>query len=169
MNSARLHIGGDVGKEWLDVCYPDGKKERIRNIKSCRTKLIARAERLGAVVSFEATGPYEEPLADECLAKGVKAVRLDAWGTRRFAESQGRLEKTDRIDCEMIRDYAASLRDGKIHFVKPRSEAQRRLKRAVAARRNCLKARALISSQLESNPDAAIRKGIKALLKRVDG
>ena len=88
MNSARVHIGVDVGKEFLDICYPDGKKEHVRNIKSCRTKLIAKAARLGAVVSFEATGPYEEPLADECLAKGVKAVRLDAWGTRRFAVSE---------------------------------------------------------------------------------
>ena len=90
MNQVRVHIGVDVGKEWLDVCYPDGKKDRIRNIKSCRTKLIGKASRLGAIISFEATGPYEEPLADECLAKGVRAVRLDAWGARRFAESQGR-------------------------------------------------------------------------------
>ena len=79
MNSARTHIGVDVGKDWLDVCYPDGNKEHVRNIKSCRTKLIKRAMKLNAIVSFEATGPYEEPLAEECLAaKGVKAVRLDA-------------------------------------------------------------------------------------------
>ena len=77
-----VHIGVDVGKDWLDVCYPDGMKEHIKNIKSCRTRLIAKAAKLGAIVSFEATGPYEEPLADECLAKNVRAVRLDAWGTR---------------------------------------------------------------------------------------
>lgn len=91
--------------------------------------MIKRAARANAIVCFEATGPYEEPLADECLAKGVRAVRLDAWGARRFAESQGRIEKTDRIDCEMIRDYAASLKDEKLHFIKPRSEAQKRLKK----------------------------------------
>ena len=87
MNPAKMIVGVDVGKEHLDVCYPDGKKEHIRNIKSCRTKLVKKAAKLGAIVCFEATGPYEEPLADECLAKGVRAVRLDAWGTRRFAES----------------------------------------------------------------------------------
>lgn len=40
-------------------------------------------------------------------------------GTRKFAESQGRLEKTDAIDCETIRDYAASLKgagSGEISF-----------------------------------------------------
>lgn len=128
MQTARLIVGVDVGKDWLDVCLPDGRKEHIRNIKSCRTRLIKRAAKLGSIVCFEATGPYEEPLADECLARGVRAVRLDAWGTRRFAESQGRLEKTDAIDCEMIRDCAASLRGEKLHFIKPRSEAQRRLR-----------------------------------------
>jgi len=168
MNTARVHIGVDVGKEWLDVCYPDGKKEHVRNVKSCRTKLIKRAAKLGAIVSFEATGPYEEPLAEECLARGVRAVRLDAWGARRYAESQGRIEKTDSIDCEMIRDYAASLRDEKVHFVKPRSEAQKRLKKAVSARKNYMKARALVYSQLENNPDAGMRRSVEALLKKID-
>ena len=111
MQTAKKIVGIDVGKDWLDVCLPDGRKEHIRNTRSCRTKLIKKAAKLGAIVCFEATGPYEEPLSDECLARGVKAVRLDAWGTRKFAESQGRLEKTDAIDCEMIRDYAASLKD----------------------------------------------------------
>lgn len=168
MNSARVHIGVDVGKEFLDICYPDGKKEHVRNIKSCRTKLIAKAARLGAVVSFEATGPYEEPLADECIDKGVKAVRLDAWGTRRFAESQGRIEKTDAIDCEMIRDYAASLKEEKLHYVKARSEAQKRLKRAVSTRKNYMKARALIYNQLENNPDAEMKKSVESLLGKID-
>jgi transposase len=168
MNSAKKIVGVDVGKEFLDVCYPDGKKEHIRNIKSCRTKLIARAAKLGAMVCFESTGPYEEPLADECLAKGVKAARLDAWGTRRFAESQGRIEKTDRIDCEMIRDYAASLKDEKIHFVKPRSEAHRRLKNAVSVRKNLLKARSIVYNQLEHIGDRASRRHVESALAKLD-
>ena len=168
MNSARMHVGVDVGKEWLDVCYPDGRKDHIKNIKSCRTKLIAKAAKLGAIVSFEATGPYDEPLARECLAKGVKALRLDAWKARRYAESQGRIEKTDAIDCEMLRDYAASLKDEKLHFLKPRSEAQKRLKMALGARKNYMKARAIIYNQLENNPDAGMRKAINKLVEKVD-
>ena len=27
MQSAKLVVGIDVGKEWLDVCYPNGKKD----------------------------------------------------------------------------------------------------------------------------------------------
>ncbi len=168
MQTAKMIVGIDVGKDWLDVCLPGGRKEHIRNIKSCRTKLIKKAAKLGAIVCFEATGPYEEPLADECLARGVKAVRLDAWGTRKFAESQGRIEKTDAIDCEMIRDYAASLKDEKLHFIKPRSEAQKRLKKAVRTRKNLMKARAIIANQFEDDLDPETARHLRSALKSLD-
>lgn len=168
MNSARTHIGVDVGKDWLDVCYPDGSKEHVRNIKSCRTKLIKRAMKLNAIVSFEATGPYEEPLAEECLAKGVKAVRLDAWGTRQYAKSQGLLEKTDKIDCEVIRDYAGSLKESRLRYVKPRSEAQKRLKKAIGVRRNLQKAKSIVFNQLEHVRDPDIKKQIASILSKLD-
>lgn len=168
MNSARMHVGVDVGKDWLDICYPDGKKEHVRNIKSCRTKLIKKARELCAIVSFEATGPYEEPLAEECLAKGVKAVRLDAWGARQYAKSQGLLEKTDAIDCEMIRDYAASLKERRLHYVKPRSEAQKRLRKAIGVRKNLQKAKSIVFNQLEHVRDTGIKRQIVNLLARLD-
>lgn len=168
MNPVRIHIGVDVGKDSLDICYPDGTKEKARNIKSCRTKLIKKALKLGAIISFEATGPYEEPLAEECLARGVRAVRLDAWGTRKYAESQGRIEKTDAIDCEMIRDYAMSLKDDKLHFIKPRSQAHKALKRAVSTRKNLMKARAIIYNQYENLPDAEMRKCLDQTLAKLD-
>ena len=168
MQTAKKIVGIDVGKDWLDVCLPDGRKEHIRNIRSCRTKLIKKAAKLGAIVCFEATGPYEEPLADECLARSVKAVRLDAWGTRKFAESQGRLEKTDAIDCEMIRDYAASLKDEKLHFIKPRSEAQKRLKKSVRTRKNLIKARAIIANQFEDDLDPETARHLKSALNSLD-
>ena len=168
MQTAKKIVGIDVGKDWLDVCLPDGRKEHIRNTRSCRTKLIKKAAKLGAIVCFEATGPYEEPLADECLARSVKAVRLDAWGTRKFAESQGRLEKTDAIDCEMIRDYAASLKDEKLHFIKPRTEAQKRLKKSVRTRKNLLKARAIIANQFEDDLDPETARHLRSALNSLD-
>ena len=168
MQTAKKIVGIDVGKDWLDVCLPDGRKGHIRNIRSCRTNLVKKAAKLGAIVCFEATGPYEEPLADECLARGVKAVRLDAWGTRKFAESQGRLEKTDAIDCEMIRDYAASLKDEKLHFIKPRTEAQKRLKKSVRTRKNLLKARAIIANQFEDDLDPETARHLRSALNSLD-
>ena len=168
MQTAKKIVGIDVGKEKLDICYPNGQKETARNIKSCRTKVIKKAAKLGAFIAFEATGPYEEPLADECLARGVKAVRLDAWKTRKFAESQGRLEKTDAIDCEVVRDYAASLKDEKLYFIKQRSEAQKRLKKAVKTRKNLLKARAIIANQFEDDLDPETARHLRSALNSLD-
>ena len=168
MNSVRMHIGVDVGKETLDICFPDGHKENVRNIKSCRTKLIKRAAKLGAIISFEATGPYEEPLADECLARGVKAIRLDAWGTRCYAKSQGLLEKTDEIDCEMIRDYATSLKETRLHYIKERPEAYRKLRKAMSMRKNLMKAAAIIYNQYENNPDSDMRRHLDMMLAKLD-
>ena len=167
MNPVRIHIGVDVGKDSLDICCPDGTRGKTRNIKPCRTKLIKRALKIGAVTSFEATGPYEEPPAEGCLARGVGAVRLDAWGTRKYAESQGRIEKTDAIDCEMIRDYAMSLKDEKLHLIKPRPQAHKALKRAVSTRKNLMKARAIIYSQYENLPDAEMRKCLDQTLAKL--
>ena len=172
MNEVRKSIGVDVGKEKLDVCYPDGTKETIRNIKSCRTKLITKAKKLDAIIAFEATGPYEEALADECLAKGVKAVRLDAWGTRRFAESQGRLEKTDAIDSEMIRDYAMSLKEDRLRFIKPQSQSHKQLRNANVSRKNLMKAKSILYNQLEHLPNCEAKhkliKNIEALCKSIE-
>lgn len=168
MNQARMHVGVDVGKDSLDICYPNGDKEHIRNTKRCRATLIKKARTLGAVISFEATGPYDEALESECVASGVPAVRLDAWKTRKYAESQGMLEKTDSIDSEMIRDYAASLRPDQLHFVRERSAGYRKLKRAVSVRRNLLKAKALIASQLEGDLDAEIKSAIARAVTSID-
>jgi len=168
MDQARTHIGVDVGKECLDVCYPDGTKEHIGNTKRCRARLLRKAKAMSAVVSFEATGPYDEPLADECLAAGVPAVRLDAWKTRKYAESQGLLEKTDAIDCEMIRDYAASLKPGQLRFVRQMPAAYRTLKRAVCARRNLIKAKVLVANQLENVQDRAVKASIARVVASLE-
>lgn len=172
MNQARVHIGVDVGKECLDICYPDGSREHIGNTKRSRAKLIRKARAASAIVSFEATGPYEENLADECLAAGVPAVRLDAWKTRKYAESQGMLEKTDAIDCEMIRDFAASLKPEQLRFVRPVSDGYRRLKRATSVRRNLIKAKALVVNQLENILDrevwASVSRAIDALERQIE-
>ena len=168
MNQARTHIGVDVGKECLDICYPDGTKEHIANTKRSRAKLIRKAQSTSAIISFEATGPYEEPLADECLAAGVPAVRLDAWKTRKYAESQGMLEKTDAIDCEMIRDFAASLKTEQLRFVKPMSDGYRRLKRSASVRRNLIKAKMLVANQLENILDRDVRASVSRVIDALD-
>lgn len=171
MDQAWTHIGVDVGKDCLDICHPDGTKEHAGNTKRHRVRLVRKAKATSAIISFEATGPYEEPLADERPAAGVSAAGLDTWKTRKYAEAQGMLEKTDAIGCEMTRDFAASPKTEQLRFVRPMSDGFRRLKRSAGARRNLVKARALVASQLENLLDkdtkSAVTKAVEALDRQI--
>lgn len=168
MNPVETHIGVDVGKDKLDVCLPDGHKYITRNTKAGIRKIIKDATRAQAIVSFEATGAYGNKLYDACIEAGVKAMQLDPWRARNFAKSQGLLEKTDSIDCEMIRDFAASLKPEKRHFIQPRSEAQRALRADVRVRENLMKAAALINAQLVYIEDAKSRKSLERVIARIE-
>lgn len=168
MNLAKMHIGVDIGKESLDVCYPDGTKEHIKNNKSDRAKIIKKAIELNAIVCFEATGGYEDALVQGCLEKGVDAQRLNPWGARKFAESQGLLEKTDSIDCEMIRDYAASLKPSKVRFVKLRSEAEKRLREVTNAINIHKRHRSMLVNQAEHLSKDIFDKSISPIIQNHD-
>ena len=68
----------------------------------------------------------------------------------------------------MIRDYAASLKAEKLHFIKPRSEAQKRLKKSVSVRRNLMKARAIVYNQLEHIRDRDSRRHLESSIAKLD-
>lgn len=168
MNPAEMHIGVDVGKDKLDVCLPNGHKYVTTNNKKGIKPIIKDAKRLNAIVSFEATGIYSNKLYDACIAAGVRAMQLDPWRARNFAKSQGLLEKTDPIDCEMIRDFAASLKPEKRRFIEPISDSQRNLRTTVRVRRNLMKAKNLVATQLDCIDDASSRKSLMRIVDRLE-
>lgn len=78
------------------------------------------------------------------------------------------LEKTDAIDCEMIRDFAASLRPEQLRFVRPMSDGYRRLKRAAGVRRNLVKAKTLVVNQLENILDGDVRASVSRVIDALE-
>jgi transposase len=58
------------------------------------------------LVAMEATGGYEQLSFAELSAAGLPVAILNPRAVRQFAQSMGRLEKTDRIDAGMIAWYA---------------------------------------------------------------
>jgi transposase len=76
------------------------------------------------LVALEATGGYEKLPFMLLWAAGVPSAIVNPRSVRRFAESMGLLEKTDRIDCGVIAWYAAVKR---IVPREPPAEAQQRL------------------------------------------
>ena len=68
----------------------------------------------------------------------------------------------------MIRDFASSLEDGKMPFVKPRSAAHSLIKEYAKIRGNLMKARVVVSSQLEFVRDKSARKSIVAIVEKIE-
>jgi transposase len=58
------------------------------------------------LVAMEATGGYERQALMQLSEQGLPVAILNPRAVRRFAESMGRLEKTDAIDAGMIGWYA---------------------------------------------------------------
>ena len=58
------------------------------------------------LVAMEATGGYEQQAFAQLSQAGLPVAILNPRAVRQFAQSMGRLEKTDRIDAGMIAWYA---------------------------------------------------------------
>jgi transposase len=58
------------------------------------------------LVALEATGGYEQQAFAGLSAQGLPVAVLNPRSVRKFAESMGRLEKTDTIDAGVIGWYA---------------------------------------------------------------
>lgn len=105
MIAAKVFIGVDVSRDWLDgFCFPDGWRLRLPNTAEGHDQLLMRIRDFPdeARVGFEATGGQEWALWGCLVAAGVEAVQLPPAQIKAFARSRGTRANTDRIDAELI-------------------------------------------------------------------
>jgi transposase len=104
----RIVCGVDVSKDSLEArigqqgaahTFPNNPEGISELAAFCQTH---RAE----LVAMEATGGYEQQAFALLSEQGLGVAILNPRAVRQFAESMGRLEKTDRIDAAMIAWYA---------------------------------------------------------------
>lgn len=109
MKAPVVYIGVDVSKDQLDVHVPEGKTFRVANTAAGVRRLFARLDGVDGTVQvcLEATGGYERLLMEACWLASIPVARLNAWHIRCYAQSQGMLAKTDRLDARMIAAFAA--------------------------------------------------------------
>lgn len=105
----RIICGVDVSKAWLDCWIAPGHAERFANTADGVALLagFARDHHAGLVV-MEATGGIEQPAYLALWRHGQPCAIANPRSVRCFAQAMGRLEKTDRIDAELIAGYAAA-------------------------------------------------------------
>ncbi|WP_457313541.1 IS110 family RNA-guided transposase [Sphingomonas sp. UYAg733] len=126
----RIICGVDVSKVWLDS-WATGRYQRFANTAQGVEQLLAfcREQNVELVV-MEASGGVEQAAFLALWKQGQPCAIANPRAVRSFADAMGYLEKTDRIDAEMIAGYAGA---SKLVATPPPSEDQRRLT-ALAAR-----------------------------------
>lgn len=88
-----------IGREGARASFPNHTEGIAELAAFCREHDVA-------LVAMEATGGYEQQAFAQLSEAGLPAAILNPRAVRQFAESMGRLEKTDRIDAGMIAWYA---------------------------------------------------------------
>lgn len=109
-NSKRgIHVGVDVGKQFLDVCIHE-KQSHFREENNAQgiKKILKRLAHYHVdLIVMEATGRYEFALAEACYNKELPVCIAKPVNIRRYAGAIDQLAKTDRLDAQVIAEFAA--------------------------------------------------------------
>ena len=112
MSNRDVFVGIDVCKAELQVAtLPEGKPITFANTEDGIALLIDCLKPLHPnLVVLEATGGLEIPVVNALAVKGFAVVVVNARQIRDFAKATGRLAKTDRIDAQVIVQFAEAIR-----------------------------------------------------------
>lgn len=128
------HIAVDIGQEHFDVCFEVGDKRKAGTFgntgpgRNDLHKLLRKNNVEDVHIFMEATGRYGEKLATWAFKLGWKVTVINPRNVRKFAESEGRYNKTDRIDAECILNFSNSTHARKLRLWVPRSVCETELK-----------------------------------------
>ena len=162
MNEHRTHIGIDIAKRSFDaVVYQTGEHRSFQTTP----KQIAQAVRWVAthdlpLVVMEATGGYERDVRDALHTAEVDQAVMNPRWTRRFAESKGRLAKTDKIDATMLAEYAERMEPSP---QSPSSPALKTLHELVVRRNQLVKMRVMEKGHCEHVRAGSVAESIARL------
>ncbi|MGC9293607.1 MAG: IS110 family transposase, partial [Acidobacteriaceae bacterium] len=117
------------------------------------------------LVAMEATGGYEQKALHGLTAAGLAVAILNPRAVRQFAQSMGRLEKTDRIDAAIIARYA-EVRSPQP--VTPAPENQKKLRAYVTRLRQLTQLRTAQRNQSRLITDPLVLASFTELLTLVD-
>ena len=112
LNQAPIFVGIDVAEATLVIaCRPSAEGWQATNDPEGISVLVQRLQSLSpTLVVLEATGGVELALVAELGAAGLPVVVINPRQVRDFARATGRLAKTDRIDAEILAQFAEAVR-----------------------------------------------------------
>jgi len=153
-------IGIDVSKARLDIAGLVDSVEQCPNEPQAIGALIARLEAAKvSLVVMEASGGYETPAASAIAAAGLRVAVVNPRQVRDFAKATGRLAKTDRIDAQVLVEFARSIDP---NIVRLPDEQSQQLEALLSRRTQLVAMRVQESNRLGQTRDDAMRRHIKA-------
>jgi len=99
-----------------------------------------------ARVVCEATGGYERTIVAALLEQGIEVCLVQPGRARAYAQSEGLLAKTDRIDAQMLRRYGQAV---KLRLAAPSNPAVAALRELMEQRRDLIDRQVEVRNQLE--------------------
>ena len=109
---SQYFVGIDVSMDCLEVAVcPDGKTWSFGNDETGIPALIKRIKKLSPdIIVLEATGGLEMPTACALVGAGLNVAVVNPRQVRHFAKAKGILAKTDRIDANVLAQFAQAVR-----------------------------------------------------------
>ena len=161
-------VGIDVAKATLD-CYfdPSGRRLRLANDEQGIAQLLSHLRTLKVeLVVIEATGRHHRRVAAELLQAGVPVALVNPQRARKYAESVGKLEKTDRVDAQTLAGFG---RAAKHHVLEKPSEKQVELADLISRRRALVQMRVAEKNRLAEEHQPKLAKAqAKTMLRLID-
>lgn len=127
------YVGLDIGKDKLDYCIDATREGSCPNDQAGRRGLIKQLLTLKtARVVCEASGGYEKVIVAEMLEAGLEVCLVQPGRVRSFANAEGLLAKTDRIDARLLRRFGEKMNP---RLAMPVDEASATLRELIEHRR----------------------------------
>lgn len=157
----RTVAGIDVGKDGLDVfIHPVGVRLKAKNHKAGIQTLIGDLTRHGVeLVTLEATSTYHRLPHSLIHDAGIAVAVVNPFRSRQFADSIGRLAKTDTIDAESLALFADRMSPAP---TLPPNTCSKHLRDLIRARRQVLDEIGDLKRQLHTTEHPLAIRQIKA-------
>lgn len=149
---AAAYVGLDVAKGWVDVCLVRGADSQLEHwrIDQNASAWAALVQRLLPLapdrIVLEATGGYEQGLAEALAAANLPVVVVNPFKVRKYAQATGQLAKTDQLDAALLARYGQQMQPPLRPLPSP---VQRELAALVARRRHLVAQQTAETNRLE--------------------
>lgn len=149
MQVDRYFIGADVGKFEIVIASHHCAQSKPLTIPNTRSAIRGwlRTISPATCLAMEATGGYQNLLADMAHAHGLSVYVLNARWVHHYAMSLGNRGKTDRLDAQVIARYLAQEHEA-LHPYAPEPAQLKRLREQQALRAAVVKAATLLKLSL---------------------